>query len=435
MEDDGGGQDDPFAEIRWKGWQMMRAGLDPITPKWEAYEPSSFGPPPGLPDGVVCWQRQDFDCFTFRGTTESGPDWHDVVWRRSIDMETNQIVHEGSVLSPEFNIHAHFEPMVRKMVTELWYVPLAEAQGAVRADRSDRPSKRQMEEHELENHSVYRNWCPVCVEARSTGTRHRPRTQQEKEERGPTIYADFFYMSTDEDSAPFLALKSGVSGRLQAVALQSKSPDDYVLKAVVRFVEETGHKRVVFMSDNEPALVKLKNLADERLKNVEVIHKSCPVGDHASNGSIEVAVRELKRQMRSLRLSLERKLNYKLKDDNVLMAWMAPFAAQVINCYRRDASGKTSYEKEFGRRWSRPALEFGELTYIREAIERQNRPKRDWEQRMIEVRYVGHHSRSGFPSLGLLRMDFALVLQFGELEKIFDGRAMASKSWLGFLGM
>ena len=43
----------------------------------------------------------------------------------------------------------------------------------------------------------------------------------------------------------------------------------------------------------------------------------------------------------------------------------------------------------------RPALEFGELTYMREAVERQNRPKRDWEQRMIEVRYIGHHSRSG----------------------------------------
>ena len=227
--------------------------------------------------------------------------------RRSINEETNQIFDEGSVLGSDFNIHGHFDPMVRKMVTELWHVPLAETQGVVRADRSDRPSKRQVEEHELENHAVYRNWCPVCVEARAAGSRHRPRTQQEKDERGPTIHADFFYMSTEEDSVPFLALKSGVSGRLHAVALQSKSPDDYVLKAFARFVEETGHKRVVFMSDNEPALVKLKTMVDEHLKNVEVVHKTCPVGDHAANGSIEVAVREIKRQMRSLRLSLERK--------------------------------------------------------------------------------------------------------------------------------
>ena len=391
--DNGGG--DVLNQMRWKGWQMMRVGLDPITPKWEAYEPSSFGPPPGLPDGVVCWQRRDYDCFTFRGTTENGPDWHDVVWRRGINEETNQIFDEPSVLGSDFNIHGHFDPMVRKMITELWHVPLAEAQGVVRADRSDRPSKRQIEEHELENHAVYRNWCPVCVEARAAGSRHRPRTQQEKDERGPTIHADFFYMSTEEDSVPFLALKSGVSGRLHAVALQSKSPDDYVLKAFARFVEETGHKRVVFMSDNEPALVKLTTMVDEHLKNVEVVHKTCPVGDHAANGSIEVAVREIKRQMRSLRLSLERKLGCKLNDDNVLLSWMASFAAQVINCYRRDASGKTSYEKEFGRKWMRPALEFGELTYMREAVERQNRPKRDWEQRMIEVRYIGHHSRSG----------------------------------------
>ena len=32
---------------------------------------------------------------------------------------------------------------------------------------------------------------------------------------------------------------------------------------------------------------------------------------------------------------------------------------------------------------------------MREAVEKDGKPKRDWEQRMIEVRYVGHHSRSG----------------------------------------
>ena len=111
--DNGGG--DVLNQMRWKGWQMMRVGLDPISPKWEAYEPSSFGPPPGLPDGVVCWQRRDYDCFTFRGTTENGPDWHDVVWRRSINEETNQIFDEGSVLGSDFNIHGHFDPMVLKL--------------------------------------------------------------------------------------------------------------------------------------------------------------------------------------------------------------------------------------------------------------------------------------------------------------------------------
>ena len=69
---------------------MMRQGLDPIQPHWQAYEPSSRGPPPGLPEDVQCWKRTDRDCFTFRATSQDGPDWADVVWRRSIDEETDE---------------------------------------------------------------------------------------------------------------------------------------------------------------------------------------------------------------------------------------------------------------------------------------------------------------------------------------------------------
>ena len=367
-----------------------------MKPHWQGYEPSSRGPPPGLPEDIQCWKRSDRDCFTLRSTSELGPDWGDVLWRRTIDEETDEVLVEESVLSPEFVQHAHFEPWCRKMLTELWFVPPAiDSQGVLKSDKADRPSKRQIEEHALENHATYRSWCPICVEAKSTGSKHRARTLEQKEERGPTIHADFFYMSTDENSAPFLALKSGVSGRLHAVALETKSPNDYAVKAFARFVEETGHKRVVFMSDSEPALVKLKVQTAEYLKNVEVIQRTSPVGDHKSNGNAEVAVRELKKQMRAIRIALEQKLCCKLNDTNPVLAWMAPFAAHTINCYRRDSTGKTAFEKEFGRKWSRPALEFGELTYLREAVEREGKPKRDWEQKMIQVRYIGHHSRSG----------------------------------------
>ena len=62
------------------------------------------------------------------------------------------------------------------------------------------------------------------------------------------------------------------------------------------------------------------------------------------------------------------------------------------NIFRADASGKTPYEREFGRKWNRPALEFGELVYIREAEERTG--KKDWQERLTKVRFVGHHSRT-----------------------------------------
>ena len=41
------------------------------------------------------------------------------------------------------------------------------------------------------------------------------------------------------------------------------------------------------------------------------------------------------------------------------------------------------------------ALMFSEMVMIKEAVERIGVRKRDWEPRMIPVRYVGHHAKQG----------------------------------------
>ena len=176
------------------------------------------------------------------------------------------------------------------------------------------------------------------------------------------------------------------------MALPSKENTEYIQKVFQRFVEESGHKRFINFSDNEPLILALKESVTQRLKGCDAIPRSCPVGDHAANGVIEVGVRELKRQMRAIRFSLESKLGSSIPDDHAILAWLTSFAAQAINIFRADASGKTPYEREFGRKWNRPALEFGELVYIREAEERTG--KKDWKERLTKVRFVGHHSRT-----------------------------------------
>ena len=78
------------------------------------------------------------------------------------------------------------------------------------------------------------------------------------------------------------------------------------------------------------------------LPEVEVLEKNLPVG-HQANGSIEVAIRELKRQMRAVRMSLEGKTT--LENNHALVAWIGSFAAECINVYRKDSTGKTPYEQ------------------------------------------------------------------------------------------
>ena len=59
------------------------------------------------------------------------------------------------------------------------------------AGRSPTPAQR--EQHELENHAVYRDWCSICVGSRGLGTQHRRKKKEQKkeEQEGPRIYSDF----------------------------------------------------------------------------------------------------------------------------------------------------------------------------------------------------------------------------------------------------
>ena len=121
--------------------------------------------------------------------------------------------------------------------------------------------------------------------------------------------------------------------------------------------------------------------------------RAAPVGDHPANGDAECAVRELKRQMRAVRYALEKRLGRQLAGDDPMLTWIATFVGDTIARYRKGPDGKTPWERETGRKWSRQTLEFGERIFIKENRARPN--NKSWEPKMVEIRYVGHHARTG----------------------------------------
>ena len=76
------------------------------------------------------------------------------------------------------------------------------------------------------------------------------------------------------------------------------------LRICARFIEKTTVKSFINFSDTETAILALKDVAARALPIVE----ACPVGDHQSNGSIDVSVGELKRERRAIRMQLEKGL-------------------------------------------------------------------------------------------------------------------------------
>ena len=80
--------------------------------------------------------------------------------------------------------------------------------------------------------------------------------------------------------------------------------------------------------------------------------ESCPVDDHQSNGSTEASVRELKMQMRAVRIHLEKRLGIVLANDDLILAWIPTFSGDVISRYplgTRDGSQVVSSESRFWR--------------------------------------------------------------------------------------
>ena len=111
------------------------------------------------------------------------------------------------------------------------------------------------EKHALENHAVYAEWCPICVSAKGTGSQHRRKAYDpEAEKEGPRTCSDYFYMSTDQGSRPMLALKFSRSGRVAATQLEKKGITAYGVKFFARFIQQTGVRRLVSVSDGEHAI-------------------------------------------------------------------------------------------------------------------------------------------------------------------------------------
>ena len=136
-----------------------------------------------------------------------------------------------------------------------------------------------------------------------------------------------------------------------AVRTKGANDDGFAAARICEDIEFAGHTKVILRSDNEPALLKVVSDALKGLR-VQQIDSAGSEGsvpyDPQTAGAAEVAVRNLKGQVRAMQLTLDKCLGMHAPPDHPFMTWLVEHAAFVRFTIVIGSDGKAAYERVRG---------------------------------------------------------------------------------------
>jgi hypothetical protein len=182
----------------------------------------------------------------------------------------------------------------------------------------------------------------------------------------PEVSFDYAFCRRDDETelATLLVMRDRDSKSIRAWTLEHKGVDmaETVNRAVAG-VQQLGYRgRVLIRTDGEAALKTLRNAITAALPD-GATPITTPVGESASNGGIEGAVRIVKDMVRVHLAALERKIVAKIPSGHPVLTWLVEHVSDIISKYMVGLDGKTAYERLFGRAVREEGLEFGETLH------------------------------------------------------------------------
>ena len=126
-----------------------------------------------------------------------------------------------------------------------------------------------------------------------------------------------------------LVAKDVKTGTYAATCLQEKGVSEYVTSWLVSLLRQLGCRRAILHSDGEPSIVALKTATLLASPFVELVLRESPVGEHATNGVAESAMREMKPQTRTLKFATEADVG-KIVQSHSIWKWIPTMAADAI---------------------------------------------------------------------------------------------------------
>ena len=130
-----------------------------------------------------------------------------------------------------------------------------------------------------------------------------------------------------------------------------------------------GYTEVIFKSDTESSLLALKEaVAPEWLRQVNMEQgvmrdAESPVGEHASDGAVESAVRRVQGHVGAIRVAHQSMYRSPIDRNCCIVPWMVSRVAATITRFQTGEDGATARQRLKGKSFGTDLVEFGECAW------------------------------------------------------------------------
>jgi len=230
----------------------------------------------------------------------------------------------------------------------------------------------------------------------------------DEEERVPIIAGDYAFITVKTDGVikKITMLVMGdfkTKAIFAAVVPQKGSGDGAVVKRIVKWLNNLGHRKIIYKSDQENAMTEIwrKVKEDQTVECKEMVPEESPKGDSQSNGFIERCVREVKGMIRTGQSALEERIGTVIDIESETMQWLVEYAGCLLSRYKVGTDGQTPYERIKAKKLKRPIVEFGERVLFMPNVAKGSKTgSGDHEARYVYGVWLGIAQRSNEALIG-----------------------------------
>ena len=179
-------------------------------------------------------------------------------------------------------------------------------------------------------------------------------------------------MSQDEEKAcanPLMVTVDETNGNKYMRAVGKKglgegSEMDWLIKDMHGELKSWGYpgggeNELILKRNGEPAIVAVRERLS-RYHGGKITPEQPAKGESSSNGRVEEAGRTTRSVAKVFKDMIEIKIGEEIQSDCMITLWLVRWAAMLYSRFKVGADGKTSYERQKGRKCKQEVVPFGE---------------------------------------------------------------------------